>query len=143
MLLFVTVQALQQLTKSENKKLRQVSTSALWEIQDRSAEDDGGVDDRADKGEQHDAAANNDRESDPSGASPRKDGNESKPEGPGTRNQEKQHEANKAEAANVGEHVMISYNWDHQDLALKIRDYLESRGFKVWIDIAKMGTEFS
>ena len=36
-------------------------------------------------------------------------------------------------------HIMISYNWTHQELALKIRDELEGAGYKVWIDVDKMG----
>ena len=36
-------------------------------------------------------------------------------------------------------HVMISYNWDHQDRALKIRDKLKQNGYNVWIDLEQMG----
>ncbi|XP_055957324.1 uncharacterized protein LOC130010374 isoform X3 [Patella vulgata] len=35
-------------------------------------------------------------------------------------------------------HVMISYNWDKQDLALKIRDQLKSNNIKVWMDVDDM-----
>ena len=38
-----------------------------------------------------------------------------------------------------GGHVMISYNRTHQKLALKIRDDLQEAGYKVWIDVDKMG----
>ena len=40
-------------------------------------------------------------------------------------------------------HVMISYNWDHQDRALKIRDKLKEKGYNVWMDVDKMGLWFS
>ena len=36
-------------------------------------------------------------------------------------------------------HVMISYNWTHQKLALKLRDDLNKAGYKVWIDVDEMG----
>ncbi|XP_072048578.1 uncharacterized protein [Amphiura filiformis] len=36
------------------------------------------------------------------------------------------------------EHIMISYNWTHQDIALKVRDDLERAGYNVWIDVDKM-----
>ena len=38
-----------------------------------------------------------------------------------------------------GGHVMISYNWSHQPTALKIKEDLERSGYKVWIDVDKMG----
>ena len=37
---------------------------------------------------------------------------------------------------------MISYNWEHQDTALKIRDELKKSGYKVWIDVEKMRKSF-
>lgn len=37
-------------------------------------------------------------------------------------------------------HVMISYNWRNQGLALKLQEALESAGYNVWIDLDKMGT---
>ena len=36
-------------------------------------------------------------------------------------------------------HIMISYNWDHQDRALKIRDRLKEEGYNIWMDVDKMG----
>ena len=36
------------------------------------------------------------------------------------------------------EHIFISYNWKHQDVCVKIRDFLKSIGYKVWIDIDEM-----
>ena len=36
------------------------------------------------------------------------------------------------------EHVMLSYNWDHQDVIKRINTSLKGRGYVVWIDIEKM-----
>ena len=36
------------------------------------------------------------------------------------------------------EHVMLSYNWDHQDVVKRINTALKKRGYTVWIDIEKM-----
>ncbi|XP_072037454.1 uncharacterized protein [Amphiura filiformis] len=35
-------------------------------------------------------------------------------------------------------HVMISYQWDHQERAIKIRDRLKQSGFNVWMDVDKL-----
>ncbi|XP_072035924.1 uncharacterized protein [Amphiura filiformis] len=35
-------------------------------------------------------------------------------------------------------HVMISYQWDHQERALKVRDQLKASGYNVWMDVDKM-----
>eukprot|EP00051_Salpingoeca_urceolata_P029183 m.489174 g.489174 ORF g.489174 m.489174 type:complete len:563 (+) comp26461_c0_seq1:107-1795(+) len=35
-------------------------------------------------------------------------------------------------------HVMLSYQWDHQPLMVYIKDNLQSRGYKVWMDIEQM-----
>jgi len=43
-------------------------------------------------------------------------------------------------AGNESHHVMISYQWDSQELALKIRDKLEEAKYKVWIDVDDMCT---
>ncbi|XP_077985599.1 uncharacterized protein LOC144440182 [Glandiceps talaboti] len=32
-------------------------------------------------------------------------------------------------------HIMISYNWDHQREVVKIKNELESLGYKIWIDL--------
>ena len=40
-------------------------------------------------------------------------------------------------------HIMISYNWDHQDRALKIRDKLKEKGYNIWMDVDKMGVYIS
>lgn len=31
-------------------------------------------------------------------------------------------------------HIMISYNWDHQDLVRKVVKGLKDRGIPVWVD---------
>ena len=36
-------------------------------------------------------------------------------------------------------HIMISYNWEQQPLMLNIRDSLKGCGYKVWIDVDKIG----
>ena len=36
------------------------------------------------------------------------------------------------------EHVMLSYNWDHQTTIKRINASLQARGYSVWIDIEKM-----
>ena len=35
-------------------------------------------------------------------------------------------------------HVFISYNWKHQEIVLKIRQFLLDKGFKVWMDVDNM-----
>jgi len=35
-------------------------------------------------------------------------------------------------------HVLLSYNWDHQELAKKVRAELGRRGFEVWFDIEQI-----
>ena len=40
-------------------------------------------------------------------------------------------------------HIMISYNWDHQDRALKIRDKLKEKGYNIWMDVDKIGMYIS
>ncbi|XP_019627897.1 PREDICTED: uncharacterized protein LOC109472555 [Branchiostoma belcheri] len=36
-------------------------------------------------------------------------------------------------------HVMLSYQWDNQKTVKKIKTALEAKGYKVWMDIEKMG----
>ena len=38
----------------------------------------------------------------------------------------------------AAEHVMLSYNWGHQDTIKRINTALKARGYSVWIDIEKM-----
>ena len=35
-------------------------------------------------------------------------------------------------------HIFISYNWKHQEIVLKIRQFLLDKGFKVWMDVDNM-----
>ncbi|XP_055957322.1 uncharacterized protein LOC130010412 isoform X2 [Patella vulgata] len=57
-------------------------------------------------------------------------------------NQQTQQHKNKPEKLRHSKehngHVMISYNWDKQDLVLKIRDQLKSNNIKVWMDVDDM-----
>ena len=32
-------------------------------------------------------------------------------------------------------HIMISYNWDHQELVLKVCSVLKSKGADIWVDV--------
>jgi len=36
------------------------------------------------------------------------------------------------------QHIMISYQWSHQPIMLKVRDKLQEEGFTVWIDLDEM-----
>ena len=36
------------------------------------------------------------------------------------------------------EHVMLSYNWEHQEAIKRLNTALKARGYNVWIDIEKM-----
>ncbi|XP_072047559.1 uncharacterized protein [Amphiura filiformis] len=38
----------------------------------------------------------------------------------------------------ANKHILISYQWDHQDRAIKIRDKLQQAGYRVWIDVNMM-----
>eukprot|EP01047_Picozoa_sp_COSAG01_P005801 COSAG01_NODE_202_length_22130_cov_167.927239_21_plen_2422_part_01 len=40
--------------------------------------------------------------------------------------------------AKVSEHIMLSYNWDHQDVIKRIHTSLVRRGYTTWIDVEKM-----
>lgn len=33
------------------------------------------------------------------------------------------------------QHIMISYQWDCQEIVLRVKDELKSAGFNVWIDV--------
>ncbi|XP_002733107.1 uncharacterized protein LOC100368265 [Saccoglossus kowalevskii] len=39
----------------------------------------------------------------------------------------------------VGDHVMISYQWDVQKLMIKIKEQLLKSGYRVWLDLDEMG----
>ena len=36
------------------------------------------------------------------------------------------------------QHVMISYQWESQELMLRVRDDLKAAGYDVWMDVDKM-----
>ncbi|CAH1238555.1 Hypp5602 [Branchiostoma lanceolatum] len=38
-----------------------------------------------------------------------------------------------------GPHIMISYQWDHQKTLIKVKDRLQSLGYRVWMDLEQMG----
>ncbi|XP_078697350.1 uncharacterized protein LOC144925267 [Branchiostoma floridae x Branchiostoma belcheri] len=44
-----------------------------------------------------------------------------------------------AESWKQKDHVMLSYQWDHQQIVKQIKTVLESNGYKVWMDIEQMG----
>ena len=33
------------------------------------------------------------------------------------------------------QHVMISYNWDHQPVILRLVKALKARGYRIWVDV--------
>ena len=39
-------------------------------------------------------------------------------------------------------HVMLSYQWDSQDLVLRIKKKLQKAGFNVWMDLDKLSKLF-
>ena len=41
-------------------------------------------------------------------------------------------------SAGTAAKVMISYQWDHQQLVLNIKERLEHAGFRVWMDVSNM-----
>ncbi|CAF1021469.1 unnamed protein product [Didymodactylos carnosus] len=41
-------------------------------------------------------------------------------------------------SAKEQKHIMLSYCWAQQPIVLKIRDFLRSKGYKVWIDVEQM-----
>ena len=46
--------------------------------------------------------------------------------------------ASGTDGGEAAEHVMLSYNWGHQDVIKRINRALQARGYSVWIDIEKM-----
>ncbi|XP_019632062.1 PREDICTED: uncharacterized protein LOC109475740, partial [Branchiostoma belcheri] len=36
-------------------------------------------------------------------------------------------------------HIMLSYQWDHQEVVKKIKTALEAKGYQIWMDIDQMG----
>lgn len=43
-----------------------------------------------------------------------------------------------ASSDQAGGHVMLSYNWGHQDVVKRINQALKARSYSVWIDIERM-----
>jgi hypothetical protein len=43
-----------------------------------------------------------------------------------------------ARSATAVEHIMLSYNWDHQDVIKRVHASLVHRGYTTWIDVEKM-----
>ena len=39
----------------------------------------------------------------------------------------------------VGNHVMISYQWDSQEVLLEVKNRLQASGYRVWMDLEQMG----
>ena len=38
-----------------------------------------------------------------------------------------------------GNHVMISYQWDNQDVLIEVKNRLQASGYRVWMDLEQMG----
>ena len=48
------------------------------------------------------------------------------------------------EPTNGAHDIMLSYNWDHQETAFKVRDYFRSKGnLSVWIDVEQMSGDMN
>ena len=39
----------------------------------------------------------------------------------------------------TGNHVMISYQWDAQEVLVKVKNKLQASGYRVWMDLERMG----
>ena len=39
----------------------------------------------------------------------------------------------------TGNHVMISYQWDSQEVLVEVKDRLQASGYRVWMDLEQMG----
>ena len=42
------------------------------------------------------------------------------------------------DTSNAPPHVMMSYNWDHQDVILRVVAWLQAHGYLVWVDTEQM-----
>ena len=40
-----------------------------------------------------------------------------------------------SDGSTVSPHVMMSYNWDHQDVIVRVVASLQRRGYLVWVDV--------
>ena len=45
---------------------------------------------------------------------------------------------NKFDVNNNNKHIMISYQWDNQQVVKRIADFLKEKGYKVWMDVYEM-----
>lgn len=36
------------------------------------------------------------------------------------------------------QHIMISYDWDHQPQVLKMHEVLKKKGYRTWLDVEQM-----
>ena len=36
-------------------------------------------------------------------------------------------------------HVMISYQWDNQEVLIEVKNRLQASGYRVWMDLEQMG----
>ena len=43
-----------------------------------------------------------------------------------------------SDGSTASPHVMMSYNWDHQDVIVRVVASLQSRGYLVWVDVEQM-----
>ncbi|CAH1239414.1 Hypp5821 [Branchiostoma lanceolatum] len=48
-------------------------------------------------------------------------------------------DADNSRKGSSGRHVMLSYQWDSQEIVKKIKTALEANGYNVWMDIDRMG----
>ena len=39
----------------------------------------------------------------------------------------------------TGNHVMISYQWDSQEVLVEVKNRLQASGYRVWMDLEQMG----
>eukprot|EP01047_Picozoa_sp_COSAG01_P076411 COSAG01_NODE_13407_length_1589_cov_288.659732_2_plen_427_part_01 len=51
---------------------------------------------------------------------------------------EEQHRSSEALSMSANEHVMLSYNWDHQAVIKRVHASLVRRGYTTWIDVERM-----
>ena len=47
--------------------------------------------------------------------------------------------ANKENEASMGNHVMISYQWENQKVLIEVKNKLQALGYRVWMDLEQMG----
>merc|ERR1711969_191593 len=47
-------------------------------------------------------------------------------------------DAQSGSSAKPPPHIMMSYNWDHQDVILRVVTWLQAHGYLVWVDTEQM-----